>query len=295
MLAKRGIRGRASGLADDVFERINRAAVEASARTFGGKKEVTPYFEGSDWQTGAYFEKRAIPRRNGVRWRRRWRRRACATVPAGRCANQFHQHPFRHHRRCDPLMKRFSWRRKGRHAAPRCAGAFHGYLLVLQNAHTIDQKWSVRACGVRQRHIDQAQSVNLYITNEYTLRQVLELYVLAWEVRRQDRYTMCAQIRWRWRNAGAAPPEAALCGRNGQEEPAPYRGGKRRKSDGDAGKNRCSTRTETPTSRLRRMIGGNTTNPNDFNNMRYSWVSGWHRQAMNNFWIPERRSAWRRT
>lgn len=35
--------------------------------------------------------------------------------------------------------------------------------------------------GVRQRHIDQAQSVNLYITNEYTLRQVLELYVLAWE------------------------------------------------------------------------------------------------------------------
>ena len=39
----------------------------------------------------------------------------------------------------------------------------------------------MRACGGRQRHIDQAQSVNLYITNEYTLRQVLELYVLAWE------------------------------------------------------------------------------------------------------------------
>lgn len=39
--------------------------------------------------------------------------------------------------------------------------------------------------------------------------------------------------------------------------------------------------------RLRRMIGGNTTNLNDFNNMRYSWVSGWYRQAMNNFWIPE--------
>ena len=39
--------------------------------------------------------------------------------------------------------------------------------------------------------------------------------------------------------------------------------------------------------RLRRMIGGNSTNLNDFNNMRYSWVSGWYRQAMNNFWIPE--------
>ena len=39
--------------------------------------------------------------------------------------------------------------------------------------------------------------------------------------------------------------------------------------------------------RLRRMIGGNTTNLNDFNNMRYKWVSDWYRQAMNNFWIPE--------
>ena len=39
--------------------------------------------------------------------------------------------------------------------------------------------------------------------------------------------------------------------------------------------------------RLRRMIGGNTTNLNDFNNMKYAWVSDWYRQAMNNFWIPE--------
>lgn len=37
----------------------------------------------------------------------------------------------------------------------------------------------------------------------------------------------------------------------------------------------------------RRMIGGNTTNLNDFNNMKYQWVSGWYRQAMNNFWVPE--------
>lgn len=37
----------------------------------------------------------------------------------------------------------------------------------------------------------------------------------------------------------------------------------------------------------RRLISGNTTNLNDFNNMKYSWVSDWYRQAMNNFWIPE--------
>lgn len=37
----------------------------------------------------------------------------------------------------------------------------------------------------------------------------------------------------------------------------------------------------------RRMIGGNTTNLNDFNNMKYPWVSDWYRQSMNNFWVPE--------
>lgn len=37
----------------------------------------------------------------------------------------------------------------------------------------------------------------------------------------------------------------------------------------------------------KRMINGNTTNLNDFNNMKYGWVSEWYRQAMNNFWIPE--------
>ncbi|MDQ0149863.1 ribonucleotide-diphosphate reductase subunit beta [Eubacterium multiforme] len=43
---------------------------------------------------------------------------------------------------------------------------------------------------------------------------------------------------------------------------------------------------DTETSK-KRMINGNTTNLNDFNNMKYTWVSDWYRQGMNNFWIPE--------
>ena len=38
----------------------------------------------------------------------------------------------------------------------------------------------------------------------------------------------------------------------------------------------------------RRMIGGNTTNLNDFNNLKYPWVSSWYRQAMNNFGFQKR-------
>ena len=33
---------------------------------------------------------------------------------------------------------------------------------------------------MRQRHIDQAQSINLYITHDYNMRQVLALYLDAW-------------------------------------------------------------------------------------------------------------------
>ena len=39
--------------------------------------------------------------------------------------------------------------------------------------------------------------------------------------------------------------------------------------------------------RDRRLINFDTTNLNDFNNMKYPWVSDWYRQAMNNFWVPE--------
>lgn len=37
----------------------------------------------------------------------------------------------------------------------------------------------------------------------------------------------------------------------------------------------------------RRLLNFNTTNINDFNNLKYPWVSDWYRNAMNNFWIPE--------
>ena len=52
---------------------------------------------------------------------------------------------------------------------------------MYQSAYLSNQKWSVRASGIRQRHIDQAQSMNLYITNDFTMRQVLDLYLLAWK------------------------------------------------------------------------------------------------------------------
>ena len=79
------------------------------------------------------------------------------------------------------MMQRFWLEEKKGSMLPRVAPELSADTMwYYKPAHQTDQTWSIRAAGVRQRHIDQAQSVNLYITNEYTMRQVLELYLLAW-------------------------------------------------------------------------------------------------------------------
>ena len=82
----------------------------------------------------------------------------------------------------DPVMHRYFLEEKKNSIVPRVAPNLSAETFwFYKNAHNIDQAWTVRAGGVRQRHIDQAQSLNLYITNHYTFRQILDLYVLAWE------------------------------------------------------------------------------------------------------------------
>ena len=82
----------------------------------------------------------------------------------------------------DPIMHRFYLEEKKGTMLPRVAPELtpESYWYY-KNAHLLDQSWSIKACGIRQRHIDQAQSMNLYITNSYTFRKVLNLYIQAWE------------------------------------------------------------------------------------------------------------------
>lgn len=167
---------------DKVFEAINYAAISASCEN---AKEKGSYslFPGSTWQTGEYFEDRGYTdgKWNGLREKViRWGMRngylmavaptSSTSIIAGTTAG------------LDPIMKRYFLEEKKNGLMPRVApdlspSTFWKY----KNAHYINQEWSVRAGGVRQRHVDQAQSMNLYITNEYTFRQVLNLYILAWE------------------------------------------------------------------------------------------------------------------
>ena len=185
MLAKNGIGWESEkhlAFADEVFEEINYAAIEASC-DLAAEKGSYEYFEGSDWQTGAYFEKRGY---TSDRWKELAAKVAkygmrnsyliavaptsSTSIIAGTTAG------------LDPVMKKFFFEEKKGAMIPRVAPELSPATYWLyKNAHLIDQTWTVRAAGVRQRHIDQAQSLNLYITNEYTMRQVLGLYISAWE------------------------------------------------------------------------------------------------------------------
>lgn len=184
-LAIRGIRWESEehlNFMDKVFERINYAAIEASAE-LAKEKGKYAYFEGSDWQTGDYFTKRGYV---SSAWKNLSEKVAnygmrnayllaiaptsSTSIIAGTTAGT------------DPVMKRFFLEEKKGAMLPRVAPALSDKTYwIYKGAYLIDQTWSIRAAGIRQLHLDQSQSLNLYITNDYTMKQVLNLYILAWE------------------------------------------------------------------------------------------------------------------
>ena len=199
MLARRGISWESEdhlAFADEVFERINYHAIRASER-LAEERGAYGLFEGSDWQTGAYFAKRgycsvsggAAEVREGSMGSERWGELADAVARNGvRNAYLLAIAPTSSTSilsgttpGIDPIMRKFFLEEKKGSMLPRVAPELSPCTYwYYKPAHYIEQTWSVRAAGVRQRHIDQAQSMNLYITNDYTLRQVLNLYLEAW-------------------------------------------------------------------------------------------------------------------
>ncbi len=184
LLARKGIAWESEEhleFADRLFENINHAAIDASADLAAqrGRCEV---FAGSDWESGAYFKKRGY---DSPRWQRLEEKvkkqgmrnaylmavapTASTGIIAGTTAG------------IDPVMQKFFYEEKKGTMLPRVAPQLSlATVRYYKGAHNIDQSYSVRSCGIRQRHVDQAQSMNLYITNDYSMRQLLELYLLAW-------------------------------------------------------------------------------------------------------------------
>lgn len=167
--------------ADKLFEEIAYQAIKASME-LAKEKGAYAAFEGSDWQTGAYFEQRGY---TSERWQTLKKDVAqyglrngyiMAVAPTGSTSNIANTTAG-----IDPIFKKFFIEEKKGSFTPKtapdlCAENFWLY----KEAHHIDQSWSIKACGIRQRHIDQAQSFNLYITPEISAKDILEMYMQSW-------------------------------------------------------------------------------------------------------------------
>ncbi len=168
--------------ADELYENINYYAIEASMNIAKDKGSYK-YFEGSDWQNGNYFTKRSYIderweklensiQKNGLR-----NGYIMAVAPTGSTSIIAGTTAA-----VDPVMNRYFLEEKKGSIVPRVAPGLNPQTFwTYENAHEIDQTHIISAAGVRQRHIDQGQSINLYITTEFTMRMILNLYVKAWE------------------------------------------------------------------------------------------------------------------
>lgn len=168
--------------ADALYEDIAYETIRASME-LAKEKGAYPVFEGSDWQTGVYFEKRkysssrfqALKKdvekfgiRNGY---------LMAIAPTGSTSNIANTTAG-----IDPIFKRFFIEEKKGNFTPKTAPDLDNETFwYYKEAHTIEQEWSIQACGIRQRHIDQSQSFNMYITPEMSAKDILGLYISAWK------------------------------------------------------------------------------------------------------------------
>lgn len=167
--------------ADQLFEEIAYQAIKASME-LAKEKGTYPEFEGSEWQTGEYFTRREY---TSKRWQKLQEEVAqygvrngyiTAIAPTGSTSNIAGTTAG-----IDPIFKKFFIEEKKGSFTPKAApNLSDDNFWLYKEAHHINQLYSIRACGIRQRHIDQSQSFNLYITPQVKAKEILDLYIEAY-------------------------------------------------------------------------------------------------------------------
>ncbi|WP_026886648.1 ribonucleoside-diphosphate reductase subunit alpha [Clostridium beijerinckii] len=165
---------------DKVYEKINYYAIKASMK-ISKEKGCYELFKESDWDTGEYFRLRNY---NSSKWNElkelvhKFGTRngyLIAVAPNGSTATIAGTTEG-----IDPIMARFYLEEKKGSIIPKTApNLSEDNYWYYNSAYNIEQMWCVKMNGIRQRHIDQGQSFNLYITNSYTMRQIMNLYIEA--------------------------------------------------------------------------------------------------------------------
>ena len=169
--------------ADELYEKIAYLTISASME-LSKEKGAYPLFEGSDWQTGDYFEHKGYDSKkwrelrvdvatNGMRngYLMAVAPNSSTSVIAGSTAS------------IDPIFKPFFHEEKKDYKLPTVAPDLNHntYDIYRRSAYIVDQRWSVKQNAARQRHIDQAISFNIYVPNSIRASVLLDLHVQAWK------------------------------------------------------------------------------------------------------------------
>lgn len=187
LLAKEGIEWeseQAVEYTDAIYERIAYLAISASA-DLAEEKGSYQVFEGSKWSTGEYFDNRgyddseewmALKERvqeTGIRngYLMAVAPNASTSIIAGSTAG------------IDPVFKPFYHEEKKDFKMPVTAPDMdhNNYHIYRRSAYIVDQRWSVKQNAMRQKHVDQGISFNMYVPNTIRASVLLDLHLQAWK------------------------------------------------------------------------------------------------------------------
>ncbi|WP_245705181.1 ribonucleoside-diphosphate reductase subunit alpha [Alteribacillus persepolensis] len=195
LLALKGIRWESEEavvFTDKLYEKIAYLTFKASAE-LAKEKGAYPLFDGSEWETGAYLKRQyAVQDEEGrnVYITDEWRKlaesiqqdgirngyllavapNATTSLIAGSTAS------------IDPIFRQEHIEEKKSFRSPVTAPDIGPETIwYYKSAFNIDQKWSIKQNAVRQKHIDQAISFNLYVPRHIKAVEFLNLHLEAWK------------------------------------------------------------------------------------------------------------------
>ncbi|MFN3871083.1 MAG: ribonucleoside-diphosphate reductase subunit alpha, partial [Aquificaceae bacterium] len=184
--------------ADKLFERIAYYSIKGSME-LAKERGAYPLFKGSDWSKGIFFgrtqEENQKMSKNGFDWislaeevKKHGIRNAylIALMPTGSTSLIIGATPS-----IDPIFAKFYKEENMSGILPQVPPEIDKYFWHYKSAYNIDQEWIIKAASVRQKWIDQAQSLNLFIDPEQVDGYKLSrLYELAWELGLKTIYYM---------------------------------------------------------------------------------------------------------
>ncbi|KXG10027.1 ribonucleoside-diphosphate reductase subunit alpha [Anoxybacillus rupiensis] len=185
LLALKGIRWESEEAvyyADELYEQIAYLTIQASME-LAQEKGSYPAFSGSDWQTGAYFDKRGYNTSKWIHLKENVAKHgmrngyvmaiapnASTSIIAGSTAS------------IDPIFLKMYAEEKKDYKIPVTAPDLNEKTTwYYKSAYHIDQYWSIQQNAMRQRHIDQSISFNFYVMNTIKAKDLLALHLAAWK------------------------------------------------------------------------------------------------------------------